>query len=138
MKKPKLLDLFCGAGGCSVGYERAGFVVHGVDIKAQPHYPGEFTQEDALEFLLVHGTEYDAIHASPPCQAHCSLKKMWNAKPHKPLIEETRRLLEATGKPWVMENVVGTPLHNPVLLCGTMLSRRRLMPISVTSIEWWK
>ena len=120
MRKPRLLDLFCGAGGCSTGYERAGFDVHGVDIKQQPHYRGEFTCGDALEFLQRFGLEYDAIHASPPCQAHCSLNQMWNAKQHLSLIEPTRRLLVATGKPWVIENVVGAPLRNPLTLCGTM------------------
>lgn len=65
--KPRLLDLFCGAGGAAMGYYRAGFEVVGVDIKPQKHYPFEFHQADALEYLVEHGREFDAIHASPPC-----------------------------------------------------------------------
>ena len=67
-QRPKLLDLFCGAGGCSVGYHRAGFDVTGVDIKPQPRYPFEFVRANALEYLAEHGCQFDAIHASPPCQ----------------------------------------------------------------------
>lgn len=113
----KLLDLFCGAGGCSMGYWRAGFEVVGVDNKPQKQYPFEFHQADALSFSF---SGFDAIHASPPCQAHCSLWKMWNAKKHVSLIEPTRRLLQKSGLPYVIENVPGAPLINPTVLCGTM------------------
>jgi DNA (cytosine-5)-methyltransferase 1 len=116
----KLLDLFCCAGGAGMGYHRAGFEVTGVDNKFQPRYPFEFICADALEYLEMHGHEYDAIHASPPCQAHTAMKTMHNAKAHPDLIPETRRLLRKSGKPWIMENVVGAPLRFPVLLCGTM------------------
>ena len=64
---PRLLDLFCGAGGCTKGYQRAGFYVVGVDINPQPRYIGdEVHQADALEFCAQHGAEFDVIHASPP------------------------------------------------------------------------
>lgn len=116
----KLLDLFCCAGGAGEGYRRAGFDVTGVDLRPQPHNPHRFIRGDALEYLEAHGHEYDAIHASPPCQAHCDLKHMWNAKKHTDLIAPTRELLKRTGKPYVIENVEGAPLTNPVILCGTM------------------
>ena len=96
---PRLLDLFCGAGGAGKGYARAGFDVTGVDIALMPRNPHRFIQGDALEYLRQHGEEYDAIHASPPCQAHTAMKTMWNAKKHKDLIGLTRKLIQHTGKP---------------------------------------
>lgn len=104
-----------------MGYHRAGFEVTGVDIKPQTRYPFRFVQGDALEYLRDHGHEFDAIHASPPCQAHTALKTMWNAKQHTDLIPETRDLLMKTGKPWIIENVPGAATLRPTLmLCGTM------------------
>ena len=118
----RLLDLFCGAGGASMGYHRAGFEVVGVDIRPQPRYPFEFHQADALEFLSEHGAEFDVIHASPPCQrySHCTPKS--HRQSHPDLIAATRALLEDAGKPFVIENVAGARylLREPVLLCGTM------------------
>ena len=110
----RLLDLFSGAGGAAMGYHRAGFDVVGVDKEPMKRYPFEFHQGDALEYLAEHGHEFDAIHASPPCQAYCSLKSMPNAKKHPELVEPTRALLKASGKPWVIENVIGrTPDQSP-------------------------
>lgn len=120
MTKPRLLDLFCGAGGCSMGYHRAGFEVTGVDLKPMPRYPFEFIQGDALEYLAAHGHEYDVIHASPPCQAFTSMKVMHNARDHHDLLTPTRALLESAGRPWVIENVVGAPIHHGIMLCGSM------------------
>lgn len=115
--KPRLLDLFCGAGGAGIGYSRAGFDVVGVDIAPQPRYPFEFHQGDALEYLAAHGHEFDAIHASPPCQAY-SVARHIHGGEYADLIPQTRAGLQATGKPWVIENVMGAPLVNPVTLCG--------------------
>ena len=123
--RPRLLDLFCGAGGCSMGYHRAGFDVTGVDIKPQPRYPFIFIQGDALEYLREHGHEYDAITASPPCQAFSAMRKgRWQDREHPDLIEPTRATLKATGKPYVIENVEGAPLMAPITLCGTMFGLR--------------
>ncbi len=120
MTRPRLLDLFCKAGGAGTGYYRAGFDVVGVDIEAQKRYPFEFHQADALEYAAEHWREFDAIHASPPCQAHSALKYMPNAKPHIDMIPDTREMLHAIGLPFITENVVGAPLIDPVMLCGTM------------------
>jgi DNA (cytosine-5)-methyltransferase 1 len=114
LTRPVLLDLFCGAGGAAVGYHRAGFDVVGVDVKPQPRYPFPFHQADALTFPL---DGYDVIHASPPCQAYTALAAKDGRHPR--LIEPTRALLRAAGVPYVIENVPGAPLENPVMLCGT-------------------
>jgi len=103
-----------------MGYHRAGFDVVGVDIASQPRYPFEFRQGDALEYCRLHGHEFDAIHASPPCQAHTSLKTMHNAKRHQDLVPATRELLQAAGLPYIIENVPGAPLRNAITLCGSM------------------
>jgi DNA (cytosine-5)-methyltransferase 1 len=120
--RPKLLDMFCKAGGASMGYHRAGFCVTGVDIEPQKNYPFPFIQADCMELDVDFLRQFDAIHASPPCQAHSDLKHMWNAKKHKDLVEPTRRLLLGAGKPFIIENVEGAPLINPIKLCGTMFA----------------
>lgn len=119
MRRPKALDLFCCAGGASMGLYRAGFDVTGVDIKKQPRYPFRFLQADAIKSGLDL-TAFDFIWASPPCQKHTAMKTMHNAKEHPDLIPPTRAMLKASGVPYVMENVVGAPLENPVTLCGSM------------------
>lgn len=115
----RALDLFCGAGGVSMGLHRAGFEVVGIDIRRQPHYPFTFIQGDALRPPLDL-SEFDFIWASPPCQAHVTLRWMHNAKHHVDLIPETRALLQQSGLPWCMENVPGAPLKSGLVLCGTM------------------
>jgi site-specific DNA-cytosine methylase len=122
----KLLDLFCGAGGASMGYHRAGFQVTGVDINYQDNYPFRFHRADAIEFLQARGDEFDAIHASPPCQAHSALGKGTNdnSEAYPDFLAATRELLTETGRPYVIENVAGAPLHNPIVLCGEMFGLR--------------
>jgi DNA (cytosine-5)-methyltransferase 1 len=120
MSRPRLLDLFCGAGGASMGYHRAGFDVTGVDLHPQRHYPFAFIRADALAYLAAHGHEYDAIAASPPCQKFSTLRAMANAGTHPDMVGPVRELLLATNKPYVIENVPGAPLLSPVMLCGTM------------------
>ncbi|HUW17347.1 MAG TPA: hypothetical protein VMW94_09740 [Actinomycetes bacterium] len=125
--KPLLLDLFCGAGGASMGYHRAGFEVVGVDVEPQPHYPFEFIQADWAEPLTVlpglwerQGRPY-AIHASPPCQRYSSMTKRWaRSADHPDLVDPTREALELIGAPYVIENVEGAPLLDPLRLCGSM------------------
>lgn len=112
----RLLDLFSGAGGAARGYQLAGFHVTGVDIESQPRYAGdEFVQADAMTFPLE---GFDVIHASPPCQAYAGLASKDGRHPR--LIEPIRwRLLDA-GVPYIIENIEGAPLLNPVRLCGSM------------------
>lgn len=154
MAKPRLLDLFCGAGGAGMGYHRAGFEVIGVDINPQPRYPFEFHQMDAMSALDAHadyglwpwfdpfGPEsadgFDAVHASPPCQAYSAAGQIWKGRlpedRHPDLVDATRARLVATGLPYVIENVVGAPLTNYVVLCGDMfglgVKRHRLFETS--------
>lgn len=122
MTRPRLLDLFCGAGGAAMGYRRAGFDVTGVDIASQPRYPFLFIQGDALEYCREHGHEYDVIHASPPCQGYSRMRHLpWLKDREYPmLIDPTRDALNATGVPWVIENVEDAPLRNGITLCGAM------------------
>jgi DNA (cytosine-5)-methyltransferase 1 len=121
MSRPKLLDLYCGAGGAAKGYHDAGFDVTGVDLSPQPRFPFKFVEGDCLvldpKWIR---RNFDAVHASPTCQAHTKLKTMHNARPHLDLIPGTRAILEACGLPWIIENVVGAPLIDPIILCGTM------------------
>ena len=119
--RPRLLDLFCGAGGAAMGYHRAGFEVVGVDINPQPHYPFEFHQDDALAVLGSIGDQYDAIHASPPCQAFTAYRRKGHGvgDGYPDLIGQTREVLAATHLPYVIENVPGAPLTAPVQICGS-------------------
>lgn len=121
----RLLDLFCGQGGAGMGYHNAGFDVTGVDITPQPRYPFAFVQADALEYIREHYHEYDIIHASPPCQAYSITAPLSNGN-HPDLVADTRAALLATGRPFIIENVPGAPLENPLMLCGTMFGLRVL------------
>ena len=133
----RLLDLFCGAGGAAMGYHRVGFdEIVGVDIAPQPRYPFEFVQADALEYVAEHGHDYDAFHASPPCQGYSIMHNLpWlRGREYPLLILPTIEMLEAIGKPYVVENVMGARHGSKTLqkrgleahglkagwLCGTM------------------
>lgn len=135
--RPRLLDLFCGAGGAAVGYDRAGFEVIGVDIAPQPNYPFEFFQEDAFAFVRgsVGYPAIDVVHASPPCQR-------WTVgapgralgEQHPDLLTPTRALLRRMSLPYVIENVPGAPMPDAILLCGATFGlpivRHRLFEIN--------
>jgi DNA (cytosine-5)-methyltransferase 1 len=127
-KKPRLLDLFCCAGGAGVGYSKAGFEVVGVDVKPQPHYPFPFIQADALELDPAFIASFDAVHASPPCQSYSDLaKRNANADAWPRLVEPVREMLIRSGLPYIIENVDGAPLINAVILCGTMFPKLRVL-----------
>ena len=127
-RKPRLLDLFCCAGGAGIGYSLAGFEVVGVDIRPQPNYPLQFIQADALKLDMKFIASFDAVHASPPCQSYSDLaKRNGNADKWPRLIEPVRKMLRRSGLPYVMENVEGAPLLNPVVLCGTMFPKLRVL-----------
>lgn len=120
--RPRLLDLCCGEQGAGVGYSRAGFDVTGVDLseRAARRAPLPFILGDAVAYLAAHGHEYDAVHVSPPCPAYSVATPATHRDRHPRLIEPLRELLVALGKPYVIENVVGAPLLDPVMLCGSM------------------
>jgi DNA (cytosine-5)-methyltransferase 1 len=137
LSRPKLLDLFCCAGGAGMGYSRAGFDVVGVDLDRQLNYPFAFRQDDALqamrdllsgawlrfregdEILKLTLSDFDAIHASPPCQGYTALKAV-HGNEWPLLIEPVRELLDQTGLPYVIENVQGAPVRRDLTLCGEM------------------
>lgn len=110
-QRPRLLDLFCGAGGAAMGYHRAGFDVVGVDIAPQPNYPFEFHHDDALAFLPRRWSDYDAVHASPPCQFFTQMRASWRAQGvndgYADLLTPTLEILRQIGLPYVVENVIG-------------------------------
>lgn len=125
-ERPRLLDLFCGAGGATCGYVRAGFDVVGVDHKPQKNYlksgASEFIQADALEYCREHGAEFDAIHASPPCQRYSECTPIANRDGFPDMIAETRNAIERWRRPYIIENVdcARALLDTDIMLCGTM------------------
>ena len=124
MNRPRILDLFSGAGGAAVGYHRAGFDVVGVDLVHQPRYPFTFEQGDALEYVAAHGGEFDAIHASPPCQDHSSLRSRAGEHGTGWMLDATLELLAAQPAVWVVENVSSAHNRADILLCGEMFGLR--------------
>jgi DNA (cytosine-5)-methyltransferase 1 len=130
--RPRLLDTFCCEGGASVGYDRAGFDVTGVDLFkhvnakgkrvgfSQKRYPFPSIQADAVQYIRDHGHEYDVIAASPPCQRHSAGTRALDREEYPDLIGPTREALIATGRPYVIENVPEAPLLDPIELCGCM------------------
>ena len=125
--KPRMLDLFCGAGGAAMGYHRAGFEVVGVDKEPMQRYPFEFIQADAMTYPL---DGFAAIHASPPCHDHTALNVVnkidygteW-------MLAATIERLESCGLPFVVENVSTAKRHMPnaLNLCGSELGLRTVM-----------
>lgn len=124
--RPRLLDLFCGAGGSAVGYHRAGFDVVGVDLKHQKNYPFEFHQADAMRFLEDVAINnwwdgFEVVHASPPCQRYSAITRVQGTPTdHPDLVAPVRQLLQSLAVPYVIENVEGAPLLNAITLCGSM------------------
>jgi DNA (cytosine-5)-methyltransferase 1 len=124
--RPRLLDLFCCAGGAGTGYAQAGFDVVGVDIAPQPNYPFVFHQADALMLPRFWLAAFDFIHASPPCQAYSPLGALNPWKEYPDLLASTRSMLISSGVPYVIENVMAAPLikERSIVLCGSMFGLR--------------
>ena len=143
MSRPRLLDLFCGAGGAAMGYSRAGFDVVGVDINPQPNYPFEFIRGDVMDWIDPHGDGpaviagrgIKAVHASPPCPRYSTITPAASRDSHPDLVEPVRDALTALGLPYVIENVVGAPMLTGFILCGSMFGlqvrRHRLFESNV-------
>lgn len=139
-KRPTVLDLFCGAGGSSMGYYLAGFRPVGIDIAIQPRYPFQFIQANALN-PPVNLHDFDLIHASPPCQRFSQSRSFNKIRHHidwrnyPDLLTPCREMLLESGVPFILENVPGAPMRTDVMLCGTMFGlkvfRHRLFEISV-------
>jgi len=135
----RLLDLFCGAGGASQGYADAGFEVVGVDVKHGKRYPFEYLRQDVMELDIDFLKSFDVIHASPPCQLFSSTKHLRNAQgkgsSKLDLVEPVREMLLASGRPYVIENVLGAPLIDAVTVCGSFFGlkvrRHRLFESNV-------
>lgn len=140
----KLLDLFCGAGGASKGYAMAGFEVTGVDLKHGKRYPYTYIRADAMEVLQDKKfiKQFDVIHASPPCQTFSRTKHLRDAQGNttskQDLLEPVRNLLIESGKPYIIENVPGSPLIRPVQLCGSSFDlkvrRHRLFESNISLV----
>lgn len=140
MRRLRILDVFCGAGGASRGYSLAGFDVYGVDLNPMPRYPYPFHQGDAIAILaaLLGGervpfyragnvewltlADFDAIHASPPCHDHSALRHVSGTDGTRDLLPQTLELLKRIGLPWVVENVIGADMPDPITLCGSMFA----------------
>lgn len=129
MTRPRVLDLFCGAGGASYGYAQSGWDVYGVDHVPQPDYPFAFLQGDAME-VLASGLldEFDLVHASPPCQVWTRARHLREAQgattKAQDLLTPSLPIIVASGLPYVIENVPGAPLRCDVTLCGSMFGLR--------------
>lgn len=119
-ERPRIADLFCGAGGAAKGLDDAGFEVVGFDREPQPRYPYEFHQRDVVTLSIAELLAFDALWASPPCQAGSRVVLRSERGRYPMLIEPTRLLLEATGLPYIIENVAGAPVRPDVKLCGLM------------------
>lgn len=129
----KVLDLYCGGGGASVGMTQAGGIVVGVDIVEQPEYPGfynffDFRHADVLELPVSFLREFDVIWASPPCQAYSYAAHRWrnSGRTWPDLVSDTRELLGEAGVPYCIENVAGAPIRHDLMLCGEMFGLRVL------------
>lgn len=122
----KLLDLFCCCGGISKGFHDAGFKCTGVDIKNNHKYPYEFIQKNVFELKIRWMKQFDLIHASPPCQNYTwsSLKHRNKGITYPDLVADTRKLLQKTGRPYIIENVIGAPVRKDLVLCGVMFGLR--------------
>lgn len=120
----RLLDLFCCEGLAHDGYVQAGFSLVGIDIERRPNYPSEFWQMDALSLNYEDLAKFDAIHASPPCQAYAVSTAQARAKGrvYPDLYRETKRMLVASGLPFIIENVRSSPIRGGLCLCGTMFN----------------
>jgi len=123
----KVLDLFCCCGGAAKGLHDAGFESVGIDIRNNHEYPYQFIQSDVFELPLNYFQEFDLIWASPPCQQFSVSSRRWINVGYDfdgDMIQATRKLLLKTGKPFIIENVIGSPLRKDLILCGQMFALR--------------
>jgi DNA (cytosine-5)-methyltransferase 1 len=146
MVKIKLLDLCCGAGGCSMGYKLAadelgiGIEIVGVDVKEQKNYPFTFVRDDAMSFLQREYARFTHIHASPPCQEYThnsNAKRKAKVEGSKSILPDLRVKMYETMLPGVIENVMGAPLIPDIILEGRMFGLKVIRRRMFETVNWF-
>jgi DNA (cytosine-5)-methyltransferase 1 len=127
MKPMRVLDLYCKAGGASMGYHMAGFEVYGIDIEPQINYPFRFKQADVFTISPKWiRKNFVAVVGSPPCLGYTNLAYRYQHIKHRKLIPATRDLMEASKLPYIIENVENarSAMLDPIRLCGSSFGIR--------------
>lgn len=145
MKKIKLLDLCCKAGGAARGYELAaielGYKIEitGIDIEPQPNYPYKFIQADAVDYILKNSHKYTHFHASPPCQPYSvSTARFRQAgKVYRDILEEITEQMYKTNKPGIIENVMPSPVRPDIILRGDSFGLKILKSRKFECVNWF-
>lgn len=146
MKKIRLLDLCCGAGGCAMGYKLAAddlgleIEIVGIDLFEQKNYPFKFIQDDALSFLIKWGRGFTHIHASPPCQEYThtsNIKTKAKKEGSVSILPEVKTVMYQLKLPGVIENVMGSPFVKDIILDGRMFGLKIIRRRIFETVNWF-